>query len=207
MTRDAFDGYDGYYTVNVEITDLSYDPDTGKLFGLLNGLYDDQMGIYEIYSGLVEINLEPGRLNLYTYEEMEVGEIINIASYDSSNGRYRPGNLLVKDGYAYSVDTWISGILNRVSLMQDPWMDMIYAGDPEQIAHVGLTEWGMYFDSRSFVYDPLFDTTYVLHDLGFDYMGNPRSDVTLYTIDLGNTSLKQVCSLGRGIVLNSLIIL
>ena len=206
MTQDCFDGW-SYYTTEVDITDLSYDADSGRLIGLMNGLYEDyEVGLYLVYSAIVEINLQEGRMNPYTWEEMQVGDLIFIQTYDGSNGIYRPGNLLMKDGYAYSVDTWYSGILSRVSLTWDQWSECYWAGSMEQLAHVNQLEWGMFFDSRSLVYDPLFDTTYVIHDLGLDEFGNPRSDVTLCTMNLGNAATHEVCSLGRGIVLNSLII-
>lgn len=205
MTQDAFDGWT-YYTTEVNITDMSYDAESGRLFGILNGLYEDGEGLYLIYSALVEINLQAGRLNPYSYEEMEVGQIIFITTYGDGNMVYRPGNLLVKGGYAYSVDTWYSGILSRVSLTWDPWMEFYYAGDCEQLAHVNQLEWGMFFDSRSLVYDPVFDVTYTFHDLGQDELGSARSDVTLCTINLGNAATSEVCNLGKDVVLNSLII-
>lgn len=205
MTQDAFDGWT-YYTTEVNITDMSYDAESGRLFGILNGLYEDGEGLYLIYSALVEINLQAGRLNPYSYEEMEVGQIIFISTYGDGNMVYRPGNLLVKGGYAYSVDTWYSGILSRVSLTWDPWMEFYYAGDREQLAHVNQLEWGMFFDSRSLVYDPVFDVTYTFHDLGQDELGSTRSDVTLCTINLGNAATSEVCNLGKDVVLNSLII-
>ena len=206
MTQDVFDGF-SYYPVEVDITDLSYDPETGHLFGLMSGHYNDyEVGLYMVYNALVEINLQPGRMNPYTWEEMELGDIIFINTYDGSNGIYRPGNLLMKDGYAYSVDTWISGILSRVSVEWDPWMEFYYAGNVEQLAHVNQLEWGMFYDSRSLVYDPVFDVTYTIHDLGMDELGRPRSNVTLCTINLGNASTAEVCTLGSGFVINSLII-
>ena len=60
----------------------------------------------------------------YTWEEMQVGDLVIVQTYDGSDGIYRPGNLLVKGGYAYSVDTWYSGILSRVSMT---WVWMISA--------------------------------------------------------------------------------
>lgn len=204
--QDCFDGY-SYYPVDVDITDLSYDAESGRLIGLMNGVYEDyDVGLYLVYSAIVEINLQEGRMNPYTWEEMQVGELIFIQTYDGSNGIYRPGNLLMKGGYAYSVDTWYSGILSRVSMTWDPWSECFWAGSTEQLAHVNQLEWGMFHDSRSLVYDPLFDTVYTIHDLGMDDFGNPRGDVTLCTINLGNASTREVCTLGRGIVLNSLII-
>jgi len=204
--QECFDGY-SYYPVDVDITDLSYDAESGRLIGLMNGVYEDyDVGLYLVYSAIVEINLQAGRMNPYTWEEMQVGELIFIQTYDGSNGIYRPGNLLMKGGYAYSVDTWYSGILSRVSMTWDPWSECFWAGATEQLAHVNQLEWGMYYDSRSLVYDPLFDTVYTIHDLGMDDFGNPRGDVTLCTINLGNASTREVCTLGRGIVLNSLII-
>ena len=205
MTQDAFDGW-SYYTTDVNITDMSYDAESGRMLGILNGLYDDGDGLYLVYSALVEINLQVGRLNPYSYEGMDVGEVIFISTYSDGGTVYRPGNLLVKDGYAYSVDTWYSGILSRVSLTWDPWMEFYYAGEREQLAHVNQLEWGMFFDSRSLVYDPVFDVTYTFHDLGQDDLGNARSSVSLCTINLGNAATNVVCGLGRGIVVNSLII-
>lgn len=206
MTQDCFDGW-SYYTTGVDITDLSYDAQSGRLIGLMNGLYEDTgVGLYLIYSAIVEVNLTPGRMNPYTWEEMQVGDVIFIQTYDGGNGIYRPGNLLMKDGYAYSVDTWYSGILSRVSMTWDPWMECYYAGNMEQLAHVSQLEWGMFYDSRSMVYDPLFDTTYTIHDLGLDEFGNPRSEITLCTMNLGNAATHEVCTLGSGFVLNSLII-
>ena len=64
----------------------------------------------------------------------------------------------------------------------------------------------MFYDSRSMVYDPVFDVNYTIHDLGMDEMGRPRSTITLCTINLGNASTSVVCDLGSGYVLNSLII-
>ncbi len=206
MTQEVFDGF-SYYPVDVDITDLSYDPETGRLFGLVSGVYDDyEVGLYMVYNALVEINLQPGRMNPYTWEEMELGDIIFVSTYDGSSGIYRPGNLLMHGGYAYSVDTWFSGILSRVSVEWDPWMEFYYAGDVEQLAHVNQLEWGMFYDSRSMVYDPVFDKTYTFHDLGLDDWGKPRGTVTLCTINLGNASTSVVCDLGSGYVLNSLII-
>ncbi len=206
MMQEAFDGF-GYYPVEVDITDLSYDPESGHLFGLMSGLYEDyDVGLYMVYNALVEINLQPGRMNPYTWEEMEIGDIVFINTYDGSDGIYRPGNLLMKGGYAYSVDTWISGILSRVSVEWDPWMEFYYTGNVERLAHVNQLEWGMFYDSRSLVYDPVFDVTYTIHDLGLDEVGRPRSTVTLCTINLGNASTAEVCTLGSGFVINSLII-
>ncbi|MBQ7871508.1 MAG: Ig-like domain-containing protein, partial [Oscillospiraceae bacterium] len=206
MTQDCCDGW-SYYTTEVDITDLSYDAESGRLFGLVSGLYEDyDVGLYLVYNAIVEVNLTEGRLNPYTWETMDVGDVLFIQTYDGSNGIYRPGNLLVKDGYAYSVDTWYSGILSRVSLTWDPWMESWYAGSVEQLAHVNQLEWGMFFESRSLVYDPVFDVTYTIHDLGLDDNGNPRSKVTLNTINLGNAATAEVCELGSGIVIHSLII-
>lgn len=204
--QDCFDGY-SYYPTDVDITDLSYDAESGRLIGLMNGLYEDyDVGLYLVYSAIVEINLQEGRMNPYTWEEMQIGDLVIIQSYDGSDGIYRPGNILMKGGYAYSVDTWYSGILSRVSMTWDPWSECFWAGITEHLVHVNQLEWGMFHDSRSLVYDPLFDTVYTIHDLGRDEFGNARSDITLCTINLGNASTREICNLGRGIVLNSLII-
>lgn len=122
--QDCFDGY-SYYPVDVDITSLSYDAESGHLFGLMNGVYEDyDVGLYLVYSAIVEINLQEGRMDPYTWEEMQVGDLVIVQTYDGSDGIYRPGNLLVKGGYAYSVDTWYSGILSRVSMT---WVWMISA--------------------------------------------------------------------------------
>ena len=104
---------------------MRIDAESGHLFGLMNGVYEDyDVGLYLVYSAIVEINLQEGRMNPYTWEEMQVGDLVIVQTYDGSDGIYRPGNLLVKGGYAYSVDTWYSGILSRVSMT---WVWMISA--------------------------------------------------------------------------------
>ena len=197
LTRELFIEGD-YYDVPVEITDLSYDPSTGRLFGIMNGLYqDDSEGIWRIYTATVEVNLEEGRENPYTGDVIPVGGYLIIVEDDG----YRPGNLLVQNGVAYYVDTWWSGILNRLPLIWNESDKMYRAGRPEQMAHVSLAEWGMYYDSRSFIYDPVYDTYYVLHDLG-----EHRGSVTLYTFVMGNAAMSQVCDLGKDVVIHSLFI-
>ena len=197
LTRELFIEGD-YYDVPVEITDLSYDPSTGRLFGIMNGLYqDDSEGIWRIYTATVEVNLEEGRENPYTGDVIPVGGYLIIVEDDG----YRPGNLLVQNGVAYYVDTWWSGILNRLPLIWNESDKMYRAGRPEQMAHVSLAEWGMYYDSRSFIYDPVYDTYYVLHDLG-----EHRGSVTLYTFVMGNAAMSQVCDFVKDVVIHSLFI-
>ena len=196
ITREVEFGYNVFYTVDVEITDLSWDPDTGRLLGLMNGMYEDDQGVYAIYSALVEVNLEEGRMNPFSGETVPVGGCINITVFDKD----RPGNLLVQDGNAYFVDTWFSGILCRMSLIWDDFMGY-FAGDSAQIAHVSQLEWGMYFSSRGFVYDWAYDLYYVLHELD-----GGRGSVTLNTLNLGNAATNTVCDLGSGHTYNSLFI-
>lgn len=197
LTRELLIDGD-YYDVPVEITDLSYDPETSRLFGIMNGLYqDDSEGIWTIYAAVVEVNLEEGRENPYTGDVIPVGSYLNIVANDG----YRPGNLLVQNGTAYYVDTWWSGILNRLPLMWSESEEVYYAGQPEQMAHVSADEWGMYYDSRSFLYDPVYDTYYILHDLG-----EGRGSTTLHTFMMGNAAMTQVCDLGQDAVFHSLFI-
>ncbi len=194
--------------VDVQITDLSYDAETGRLFGVMNGLYF-QNGIYMIYSSIVEVNLQAeGRYSYVTWDFMNVGDVIEIyIENGDSYPCYRPGNLLVQDGYALSVDTWYSSILSRVQLEWNEWNECFNAvGTREQLVHTSMYEWGMYYDSRSFVYDPVYDTYYVIHDLGVDDLGNGKVQGTLYTINIGSGSMQEVCTIGENFICNSLII-
>ena len=99
------------------------------------------------------------------------------------------------------MDTWWSGILNRLPLMWSESEEVYYAGQPEQMADVSADEWGMYYDSRSFLYDPVYDTYYILHDLG-----EGRGSTTLHTFMMGNAAMTQVCDLGQDAVFHSLFI-
>lgn len=193
--------------VDVQITDLSWDSETGRLFGLMNGLYFKN-GIYMIYSAIVEVNLQENRYSFVTWDYMKVGDVIEIYTENgASYPCYRPGNLLMKDGYAISVDTWYSSILSRVKLEWNEWNESFgYVGTREQIAHTTMYEWGMYYDSRSFVYDPVYDTYYVIHDLGVDDLGNGKVQGTLYTINIGSGTMEKVCEIGENFISNSLII-
>lgn len=192
--------------VDAQITDLSYDPDTQCLFGLLNGLYFKN-GLYMIYSSIVEVNLEEGRLSPTTWTPMQVGDCIELYIENGENSPcYRPGNILVKNGYALSVDTWYSSILSRVKLTWNEWSGSFSTETREQLAHTTMYEWGMYYDSRSFVYDPVYDTNYIIYDLGVDDLGNGKVQGTLYTINIGNGSMQKVCELAEGMVVNSLLI-
>ncbi len=194
--------------VKAQITDLSWDPETGRLFGLLNGLYFKN-GLYMIYSAIVEVNLQAeGRYNYTTWDYMKVGDILDIYVEDGSRApTYRPGNLLVQDGYAISVDTWYSSILSRVKLEWNEYSECFNAvGTREQVAHTSMYEWGMYYDGRSLVYDEVYDKTYVIYDLGMDDLGNGKVQGTLYTINLGNGSMQKVCDIGENFICNSLII-
>lgn len=171
------------YGFPMEMTDLSYDASTGKLYGLAYGYTMDDWdfdGIpdekWDICWAIGEIDLTNG-----AFKTIHITE------------EYAPGNLLVENGYAYFIDTYVSGIVTRVDLN---------SGSTKQLALI-QGYWGMRADGRSMFRDDLTGKVYVIRGTGSEYDAQLNS--TLYTLQLSTGAVREVCDFGS-INVNSMFI-
>lgn len=159
-----------------KVLDMSYDAETGKLYALaVTEEYDEDYDYTYIYtSAICEVNVETGELT---------------AVFNTQD--YLPSNLLVRNGTAFFVDAYVSGILCTVDL-NDPEAEAV-----QQSLVNGY--WGDSDDGRSLVEDSLTGTVYAIRDL----RGGAS---TLMTLDLSDAYAVELGLIGEGIVANSLFI-
>lgn len=173
-TFETVDDWTGeIYTVECEMeaVDMSYDAATGKLYAALMASNEEA---WTFVSLIGEVDPSTG--------EMEI-------LYADPN--IKPGNLLVLDGRAFFVDTYVSGMLCYVDLYSEELIGV------QQSLVQGY--WGEYDDGRSFIQDTETGVTYVIRD-----KSTPQS--ILYTIELGDANITPLGEIDTSIVANSLFI-
>ncbi len=155
------------YDLPITVLELSYDAGSGKLYALGVGTMDD----YVMGSAIYEVDVTDGSVT----EVWNAGDAI------------QPGNLLVKDGAAWFVDCFTSGIINRVSPLAPGTAS-------EQMALITLY-WGEALSGRSLYEDPLTGTVYAIRD-GYG-MDTDAHEPTLFTLSLGDGDFAMV---GDGVI-------
>lgn len=182
LSIEATDWWGETYTMEctLEIIDLSYDEATGKLYAAL--LAKDEYG-WSAGSVIGEVNLADGTVTSVYYSD-----------------EVQPGNLLVINGKAFFVDTYMTGMLTVIDLNAEV---KTYA---QQSLVYGY--WGDVGSSASFIMDSYTGTVYVVRDMvdtwDEEWEAEQFGEATLYTMSLGNAGLTPTTEdealIGEGIM-------
>lgn len=141
---------------------------------------------------VVEIDLTTG----------EIVEVIVDSSLTDQGETLRVSNLLYRNGYLYTVNGYIAGMITRI--------DPFFGGSPEDMA-IFASYWGDFNGGRSWIEDPLTGEVYAIRDMRTDYIGMADYDPTLAqsvlcTTDIGVARCDEVCEIGSGLRVTGLFI-
>ena len=178
---DKGDYFDFYY----KVADMSYDEATGKL--------------YVSYELIAE----------YEYDVALSGRwcrcfATGISVVDPADGSFeevffqtykRYNNLLVLDGVAYAVDTYISGMIDKIDLNSPMPTPSTFALVDDYWNLPGRVT------GSSFIYDGYTGIVYTIRDLG-----DNGGESILYTMNLTDADVTPIGFIGGGIAANSLFI-
>lgn len=178
---DYGDTFDYYY----KVMDASYDDATGKLYVVYELIKESEYHnalqgkwTYCFGSGIAEVDPTDG-----SFEELFFGD----------NKRY--ANLLVIDGMAYTIDTFINGMVEAIDFNSDNPKGNIFALVYQYWNLPGRTT------GCSFIYDKYTGTVYAIRDLA-----NNGGESILYTMSLTNADVTPMGIIGGGLVVNGLFI-
>ena len=163
VSIETYDWWGDVYVMElpVQIIDLSYD--NGKLYAAAAAV-DYGWSYGTIFA---EVNVTTGELKVI-YQTAEV----------------QPGNLLVLNGKAFYIDTFMSGLLTVTDLTADSFnyvqQSLVY------------NYWGDFNTSSSFIKDAYTGTIYVLRD-------NQGGSASLNTFSLGDADIDLMGTIGTGI--------
>ena len=167
-----------YVDVPYSVVDMTYDPDTGKLYATMEAYHISP--ILDSFQALIaEMDPATGEIKEQILKDPEI----------------RPSNLLFRDGKLYFVDGFTVGMLTSIDLTgnRSPVQQAIFA-----------KYWGDFVGGRSFVEDRLTGTVYAIRDLRTEYYDGARHESVLCTIGLGTACATPVCEIGTGLVVHSL---
>lgn len=158
----------------MDMVDLSYDDSTGKLYGLAYGYELDDWDFDGIPDGKWDYCWAVGEIDLTdgSFQPIHISE------------NYAPGNLMVEDGCAYFVDTYVSGVVTRLDLS---------SGASKQMALI-YGYWGMRADGRSMFRDDLTGEVYVIRGTGSEMGAQTKS--ALYTLQVSTGAIAEVYDFG-----------
>lgn len=176
---DYGDTFDYYY----KVMDASYDDATGKLYVAYELIKESEYHnalqgkwTYCFGSGIAQVDPTDG-----SFEELFFGD----------NKRY--ANLLVVDGMAYAVDTFISGMVDSIDLGSAQPSANTFALVYQYWNLPGRTT------GCGFIRDQYTGTVYAIRDLAAN-----GGESILYTMSLTNADVNPMGIIGGGLVVNSL---
>ena len=163
----------GYETAEIPLTpiDMAYDAQNGKLY--LDAMAVD-MDLWVFETAICEVDPASGEVTIV----LQTSEV-------------QAANLLVSGGKAFTVDCFMSGVLNVADLN---------AAEPAFVRQSLVPGyWGEYSGGRGFIMDELTGRVYVVRDLA-------GGDSVLNELTLGSGSITGFGTIGEGVVVNSLIL-
>ena len=211
------------------------DPDTFERTGVLAELgttytayiqeYDMVWGEYvdievECELKIVDLSFSDGKLyvammasNQNAWIEMTVIATVDVetgaVNYIFESDQIQPGNLYVKGGRAFMVDTWFSGMICYVDL---------YSENPTVVQDVLIKQyWGDTFAGAALFEDELTGTIYGIrdttdttgsYDANWNYIpwDGVTGDSVLYIVGLSDGSIVRVGEIGNNIVVRGMFI-
>ena len=135
--------------------------------------------------------------------DMQTGEILRVITADElvDGMSLRPTNLIYRDGYLYTINGYITGLITQVDLENGALYGTAICPD----------YWGDFNGGRSLIEDPLTGEVYAIRDMRTEYIGTPGytgaySASVLCKIALGVGYVEEVATVGTNIRLTGLFI-
>ncbi|MBQ7872093.1 MAG: S8 family serine peptidase [Oscillospiraceae bacterium] len=178
------------YDVQYQVIDMTAD-DEGKLYAAIQAhSVSEWLDSYEYQ--IIRIDPATGG----------IAQTLTNNSYTNGGESLRPSNLLYRNGWLYSVNGYITGMITRI--------DPVNGGTPENVA-IFAEYWGDFNGGRSFLVDELTGTVYAIRDKRTGYIGSPDyddsiSESMLCTIEVGIARCDVLYELGTGLRITGLFI-
>ncbi len=135
--------------------------------------------------------------------DMETGEIVNVIMEDAlvDGMSLRPTNLLYRNGYLWTINGYITGMVTRIDPFFGDAMGTVVCPD----------YWGDFNGGRSMIEDPLTGEVYAIRDMRTEYIGTPgyRGDYAtsvLCTVSLSVGSVEPICTVGSNMRITGMFI-
>ncbi len=170
-SENSWTGESAKVECTLSVVDMSYDQKTGKLYVAIMALNKEASTRIAL---IAEVNTADGSIDILV-----------------ENPQVQPSNLLVLNGTAFFVDSYVSGMLTVIDLNSE---DKAYT-------HQSLVQgyWGDFAAGRGLVQDYYTGTVYAVRDL-------TGGTSVLNTLELGDGHIVPIGEISSNIVANSLFI-